>query len=256
MSMPKRAEEGMAGVDRLQPTPLYHQIFLQLRGEIESGQRAMGARLPTEQELSENFSVSRITARRALDELAQAGLVARKQRVGTIVTFEPPAKPIEGNIDQAMESLIAFGRATQVKLIELETVPAMPPVSDILHVEEGAALLRAVRIRWTEGDPLGHYVSHVPASLGVKLTRAALNKTPMLALIKEAGIKIGAADQVITATLADASLASLLQVDIGSPLLRVSRTVYDTGKRPIQYIQAHFRPDRYQIRLDLHSVTF
>ena len=254
--MAKRAEERLVGVDRQQPVPLYHQIFLQLRGEIESGQRSTGSRLPTEQELSESFRVSRITARRALDELAQAGLVARKQRVGTIVTFEPPAKPIEGDIDQAMESLIAFGRATQVKLIELETVPAAAPVSDILQVAIGLPLRRAVRVRWSDGEPFGHYVSHVPAALGVKLSRAALAKTPMLALIQNAGIKIGAADQVITATLSDAALATLLHVDIGSPLLRVSRTVYDAGKRPIQYIQAHFRPDRYQIRLDLHRVTF
>jgi len=254
--MAKRAAEGLAGVDRLQPVPLYHQIFLQFRGEIESGQRATGSRLPTEQELSESFGVSRITARRALDELAQVGLVARKQRVGTIVTFEPPAKPIEGDIDQAMESLIAFGRATQVKLIELETVPAAAPVSDMLRVAIGAPLKRAVRVRWSEGEPFGHYVSHVPEALGVKLTPAALAKTPMLALIQEAGIRIGAADQVITASLADATLASLLRVDMGSPLLRVSRTVYDSDRRPIQYIQAHFRPDRYQIRLDLHRVTF
>lgn len=255
--MSRRTEEGSAGVDRLQPVPLYHQIFLQLRGEIDSGQRAFGSRLPTEQELSESFGVSRITARRALDELAQAGLVARKQRVGTIVTFRPPAKPIEGDIDQAMESLIAFGRATQVKLIELETVTAAPPISDILQVDPGSPLLRVVRVRWRDDEPLSHYISHVPAALGIKLTRRALNsnKTPMLALIKDAGIKIGAADQIITATLADATLASLLRVDIGSPLLRVSRTVYDSDKRPIQYIQAHFRPDRYQIRLDLHRVT-
>jgi GntR family transcriptional regulator len=254
--MAKRAEEGIAGVDRLQPVPLYHQIFLQLRGEIESGQRGTGSRLPTEQELSQNFGVSRITARRALDELAQIGLVARKQRIGTIVTFQPPAKPIEGDIDQAMESLIAFGRATQVKLIELDTVPAAPPISEILDVPVGTLLRRAVRIRWSDGEPFGHYLSHVPDALGVKLTRATLAKTPMLALIKEAGIRIGAADQVITATLADAGLAAMLRVDIGSPLLRVSRIVYDTDKRPIQNIQAHFRPDRYQIRLDLHRVTF
>ncbi|WP_336962753.1 GntR family transcriptional regulator [Sphingobium aquiterrae] len=252
--MPKQAREVTTGVDRFQPIPLYHQIFLQLRGEIASGQRAVGSRLPTEQELSESFGVSRITARRALDELAQAGLVARKQRVGTIVTFQPPAKPIEGDIDQAMESLIAFGRNTQVKLIELETVAAAPPMSVILDVEPGADLVRAVRVRWQDDVPLGHYETHVPGALGVNLTRAALSKTPMLALIKEAGISIGAAHQTITATLADVALASLLQVDMGSALLRVSRTVYDKGKRPIQHIQAHFRPDRYQIRLDLHGV--
>src|SRR3546814_14873050 len=78
--MPRRVEDGTTGVDRLQPVPLYHQIFLQLRGEIATGERAVGSRLPTEQELSESFVVSRITARRSLDELAQAGLVARNLR--------------------------------------------------------------------------------------------------------------------------------------------------------------------------------
>ncbi|MFA6117442.1 MAG: GntR family transcriptional regulator [Sphingomonas sp.] len=253
--MPRRVEELVSGVDRFQPVPLYHQIFLQLRGEIASGQRAVGSRLPTEQQLSQTFGVSRITARRALDELAQAGLVARKQRIGTIVTSHPAAKPIEGDIDQAMESLIAFGRNTQVRLIELETVPAAPPMSELLDVEPDADLVRAVRVRWQDDAPLGHYVTHVPAALGVNLTAESLSKTPMLALIREAGIRIGAADQIITATLADAALASLLQVDMGSALLRVSRTVFDPGKRPIQHIQAHFRPDRYQIRLDLHGVS-
>lgn len=253
--MARRIEDAATGVDRFQPVPLYHQIFLQLRGEIATGERAVGSRLPTEQELSESFGVSRITARRALDELANAGLVARKQRVGTIVTFQPAAKPIEGDIDQAMESLLAFGRNTQVKLIDLETVAAAAPMTETLAVEPGTELVRAVRVRWQDDAPLGHYVTHVPAALGVNLTPAALGKTPMLALIKEAGIRIGAADQIITAALADAGLAAALEVDIGSALLRVSRTVYDADKRPIQHIQAHFRPDRYQIRLDLHGVA-
>lgn len=252
--MARRADD-MGGVDRLQPVPLYHQIFLQLRGEIATGERATGSRLPTEQALSEHFGVSRITARRALDELAQAGLVARKQRIGTIVTYQPTAKPIEGDIDQAMESLIAFGRNTQVRLMELETIAAAAPMTDLLSVAPGTALVRAVRVRWHDDAPLGHYVTHVPATLGVNLTPESLGDTPMLALIKQAGIRIGAADQVITATLADATLAAALAIDMGAALLRVSRTVFDMDKRPIQHIQAHFRPDRYQIRLDLHGVT-
>ncbi len=91
-SMAKRAEESMSGVDRLQPVPLYHQIFLQLRGEIESGERVTGSRLPTEQELSEGFGVSRITARRVLADLAVQRFVDRKRRVGTTVIFHSPVK--------------------------------------------------------------------------------------------------------------------------------------------------------------------
>lgn len=252
--MTQRVPDPMAIMGRNRPVPLYHQIFLQLHAEILSGVRGPGSRLPTEQQLSASFNVSRITARRALDELAQAGLVARKQRIGTVVTFQAATRPLEGDIDQALESLIAFGRNTRVQLIALETVKASPPMTQLLQVEPSTPLVRAVRVRWQDDLPLGHFVTHVPSALGINLTRTSLKKTPMLALIKEAGIKIGAAEQTVSATLADAQLADHLGVDMGSALIKVGRIVFDSEKRPVQHIQAHFRPDRYQIRLDLNRV--
>lgn len=247
-----RNDETVA-IDRMQAVPLYHQIFLQLREEITSGERAFGSRLPTEQELSAQFSVSRITARRALDELAENHLVERKRRVGTHVVFRSPAKPLQGNIEQALESLLNFGRATQVKLLEVDKVPARPPIDEALEVPVDTIVLRVVRVRWLDGQPLGHFVSFIPAEVGAHMTRAKLKSTPMLTLIEEAGVRIGSANQTISATLADASLSASLHVDIGSPILRVSRTVLDVDGRPVQHILAQFRPDRYQIRLDLGS---
>lgn len=244
---------GKAGVDRGQAVPLYHQIFLQLREEITSGERAFGSRLPTEQELTKEYAVSRITARRALEELADHQLVERKRRVGTHVIFRSPARPIHGNIEQALESLRNFGRATQVKLLEVDTVSARPPIDEALDLPTGAELLRVVRTRWLDDEPLGHFVSYIPSDLGKAMTRASLKTTPMLTLLEQAGAKIGAAHQTISATLADAAVSASLQVDIGSPILRVSRTVFDVNERPVQHILAQFRPDRYQIRLDLNS---
>ncbi|MCB2062312.1 MAG: GntR family transcriptional regulator [Novosphingobium sp.] len=248
----KNSEEAVA-VDREQAVPLYHQIFLRLREEITSGERAFGSRLPTEQVLSEQFGVSRITARRALDELAENRFVERKRRVGTTVIFRPPAKPFQGNINQALDSLLNFGRSTKVKLLEVDMVPVRPPIDEALHVPSGTKMLRVVRIRLFDGEPVGHYVSYIPSDVATAMTRAKLKSTPMLTLIEEAGVKIGGAHQTISATLADASLSSILQVEIGSPILRVSRTVEDKNGRPVQHILAQFRPDKYQIRLDLNS---
>jgi len=247
---PASSDEG--SVDRLQAVPLYPQIFMQLKEEIISGERAFGSRMPTEQELAEHYKVSRITARRALHELAQTNLVKRARRVGTSVIFQSPAKPIEGSLEQALDSLISFGRNTQVQVLELDKVPAKPPISEVMDVEPGTLLLRAERLRWLDKEPLSHLISYIPADLGVKLNRTRLKSTPMLSLISEAGIKIGGARQTISASIADAPLARLLNVDIGSPILRVSRTVVDVNNKPIQHIHAQFRPDRYQIRLDLH----
>lgn len=248
-----RTRVEIGAVDRMQAAPLYHQIFLQLREEITSGERPLGSRMPTEQELVEQFSVSRITARRALDELAENGLVERKRRVGTTVVFTPPVAPIEGSMDRALEGLLNFGRSTQVRLLELETVPASAPIAEALSIPAGSPVVRVVRVRELEGRPLGHFISFIPDGLGVTLTRASLRSTPMLSLIEDAGVHIGAATQTISATLADVTLSSALDVDIGSPILRVSRTVFDTDHRPVQHLLAQFRPDRYQIKLDLNS---
>lgn len=245
--------EETGAIDRLQAVPLYHQIFLQLREEITSGERAYGSRMPTEQELSAQFGVSRITARRALDELADNQLVERRRRVGTHVIFRSPAKPFQGNIEQALESLLNFGRATQVRLVEVGEVSARPPIDEALEVAADTMVLRVVRVRWLDGQPLGHFVSFIPADIGKHMTREKLKSTPILTLIEDAGVQIGSAYQTISATLADATLSGALAVDIGSPILRVSRTVLDVNKRPVQHILAQFRPDRYQIRLDLSS---
>lgn len=249
----KSSKDEAGAIDRLQAVPLYHQIFLQLREEITSGERAYGSRMPTEQELSVQFGVSRITARRALDELAENQLVERRRRVGTHVIFRPPAKPLQGNIEQALESLLNFGRATQVRLLEVGEVAARPPIDEALELPGGSPVLRVVRVRWLDGQPLGHFVSWIPADIGKRMTRSKLKSTPMLTLIEQAGVQIGSANQTISATLADATVSASLNVDIGSPILRVSRTVLDVDKRPVQHILAQFRPDRYQIRLDLSS---
>lgn len=240
---------------RAQAVPLYHQIFLQLREEITSGERAYGSRMPTEQELSAQFGVSRITARRVLDELALNKLVERRRRVGTHVIFRSPVKPFRGSIEQALESLRTFGRSTQVKMLEIDTVPAPGLIADALELPEDAIVVRVTRDRWLDGTPIGHFISYVPEALGKHMTRAKLKSTPMLTLIEEAGVEIGAASQTISATLADAAIAASLQVDIGSPILRVSRTVRDGTGRPVQHILAQFRPDRYQIRIDLQSLV-
>jgi GntR family transcriptional regulator len=241
------------GVAKSLPVPLYHQIYLLLRDEIVSGLRPHGTLVPTEQELSRIFGVSRITTRRALDELAQNRLVARKRRVGTRVIFQPPSPPIEASIEQSLESLLTFGRATKVKLVELAEEEATAPITNSLNLKARDRVIRAVRVRLLDNQPLGCVVSYVPARLGVTFTRAELESTPILGLLERAGQKIGTAAQTISATSADAALASMLDVEIRAPILRIGRTVFNPAGEPILFTLAQYRSDRYQIRLDLHS---
>jgi GntR family transcriptional regulator len=242
-------------VDRDTAIPLYHQIYLQLRDEILSGQRFYGSAMPTEQEVSAMFDVSRITARRALTELAEQNFVARKRRLGTRVTFQSPAKPLEANIDQAVDSLLVFGRSTKVKVLEIVEEEAAPAIASAMKLQSGARIIRAVRLRFLEATPLGYIVSYVPADFAKTITRRNLEQKPILQLLDEAGCKAAQAQQTIGAMIADQGLSQMLEMESRAALLRISRTVFDAAERPFLLTFAHYRADRFNIRLDLQGVA-
>jgi GntR family transcriptional regulator len=248
-----------AGIGRDDAIPLYHQIFLGLRDEILSGRRPFGAAVPTEHELIAHYGVSRITARRALDELAAHALVERRRRVGTRVIFKAPATPIEANIDQAIESLIAFGRDTQVRVISLDEQPADVAVAAQLGLAEGATTVRALRIRYLNQTPLGAVESYVPAHFAGALTRERLTAAPLLEIVRAAGHTIGGGTQTISAIAADPSLAALLETDPRAPIIQIERVVHNRGGTPLLFTIARYRGDRYRLVLDLqggpHSAT-
>jgi len=95
--------------------PLYHQVYLILRNKILTGEYGFGALLPSEQETSETFGVSRITAKRALNDLAGDGLVLRERGRGTKVVFHAPTPPVKANVEGLLENLLAMGLETEVR---------------------------------------------------------------------------------------------------------------------------------------------
>lgn len=250
-TMMKMTHKSDGDLDRSAAIPLYHQIFLQMRDEILGGQRGFGSTLPTEQDMAGMYAVSRITARRALAELAQHHFVARKRRVGTTVIFRPPAKPFEANIDQAVDTLLEFGQATTVRVLSVGKEAASPTVAEAMGVASGQPLVRAVRVRYRDGAAIGYVVSYVPASLGRHMTPAELRRTPILRLIQNAGQRLGKATQTIAAIPADSAICHPLGVEPRSAILRITRTTYDPSGKPILLTIAHYRSDRYQLRIDL-----
>jgi GntR family transcriptional regulator len=237
------------------PMPLYHRLYVILRDRIASGTYAEGSVLPSELELTAAFRVSRITAKRALDELATEGLVERVRGRGTTVTDRAAsllgARPITASIDGLLENLNAIGRETSVEVIEFGYVPAPDFVRARLELEPNARAQRAVRVRSLDGDPLSQSTTYVPERIGRAYGAEDLATTPIIDLIERAGVVVGAAEQSISATLADSLVASRLKVGVGAPLLLMKRCVKDTSGKPAQYIEILYRPDRFEYRMSL-----
>ncbi len=251
---PARSTTALGRIDSRLPTPLYHQIYILLREKILDGVYADNDLVPTEQELTRRFDVSRITAKRALDELAAEGLVIRRRGKGTTVASRVAVPAVDANISGLLENLLMMGLKTKVDIVDFGYEPAADDVAHALDLAVGAAVQRAVRVRSLDGAPLSFTTSYVPAALGRTYGRKDLAAKPLLELLERAGVLIGSADQSIGAVRADAAVAPRLGVRVGSPLLSVTRTVFDQHGRPVEYIAILYRPDRYQYRMKLTRV--
>jgi GntR family transcriptional regulator len=249
----RSAVEAEHSIMRADAVPLYHQIFLALRDDIVSGRTPFGAAMPTEFELAAKYAVSRITARRALLELADKGFVERKRRTGTRVVFRSPTAPIEANLEHALEALVAFGRNTRVRVLHVDERPADAEVADTLRISEGSPVICSERIRYLNREPLGHIVSHVPKQFAAQVTRAALETTPILELLRDSGLKIAGGRQTVSALTAEPSLAAALQLEPRSVILRIERVVTDPDGVPLLRTIAQYRADRYRVSVDLHG---
>jgi GntR family transcriptional regulator len=243
-----------AKVQRESALPLYHQIFAALRDEILSGALPFGASLPTEFEISDRFGVSRITARRAMQELTESGLVERRRRVGTRVIHKAKSIGSGDDRDRTIDTLIAFGRETVVKLIEYGRVPASVEVAAALELEPGTEIVRALRLRSVGSEPLGMIESVLPLEAAELVSAERLSQAPLLEILRASGQPIVAGQQVISSVGAGLALAGQLGLEPQAPVLRVERLLRTVGDKPIARTVAQYRGDRYRLALDLEAV--
>ncbi|MDP6644621.1 MAG: GntR family transcriptional regulator [Rhodospirillales bacterium] len=232
-------------------TPLYHQIFLILRGKILDNTYPPRSLVPNEKQIMEMYDVSRITAKRALNELADAKYVVRERGKGTRVRDQLPDAPLEIQSDDLIESMYQMGLQTEAEVLEFSYIKAPSHIAIHLNCDTGDIVQMAVRVRSYKGKPFSYIVSYVPEATGNNYSREDLNKTPLFQLIERQGIKLTRAQHSVNAVLADPTVAPLLGVDIGSPLLSVNKLIFDQDDKPVEYLADLYRPDRYNYKVNL-----
>lgn len=238
------------------PLPKYHSVYLVLRERLRDG--VYDDRVPGELELMEQFNVSRVTVRKALENLAAEGWIERTAGRGTRRLHPPAGDPKTAkstpHFAGLLDNIVAASLATTVKVFEYEMVRPPVSVADALQLEGGGDVLRVVRVRRMHGAPLSHITTWVPQALAKGLGRRQLGRKPMLVLMEESGIEIGRATQTISARQADAVVAERLDLALGSALLSVTRLVYDIHERPVLWLQGLYCPERYEYKMELSRV--
>jgi GntR family transcriptional regulator len=229
--------------------PLYYQLENVLREKITSGAFESGDRLPTESELIEEYGVSRITVRQALQALSEDGLIERKQGRGTVVAARKSRKKrFTGTIHLtgSLDELIEMGMDTPVKVLEMNRVEADQHEAELLEIKIDTPIYRLKRLRLNEGKPFGLIINYLPENIGSELTMAELSSGALLHTMEtKLGLHLDNAIQQIHAELADPYVAKLLDVRVGTALLSIERTVYTDENKPVEYVHTLYRSDLY-----------
>lgn len=238
-------------IDPNQVVPLYHQIYLILREQILEG-RFESAPLPGELMLAEQFKVSRVTMRRALQDLVKEGLIARGRGKGTFV--KPRRETQRSNApSQSMNdaSSVSMDGGAMVDVMEVARVTAMSDVSEHLRLAPREQVQKIVRVLSVRGQPMGHFTTYIPESVARIFSRRELQVRPLTELLEESGIELGNSTQALSARLADSHVAGALEVPVGAPLVAVSKMLYSQTGKPVCLVRALYRPDRYEYRMEM-----
>jgi GntR family transcriptional regulator len=227
-------------------TPLYRVVADRIRRTILAGSIAPGDAIPSEHQLMDAHAVSRITVRRALDELTRKGLVERRQGRASRVRRLEGMRPLAGEQQGDIKNLMALADATEVRLVETGHRPLPDDIAAALGLTAGTSAFFCRRVRLHNGSPFCASAAWVPREFAGEMTDQALVRLPMLSLMAAAGAHPVRTDQAISAVAAGPDDAARLEVEERSPLLEVTRVLHDEDDRAIQHLTLRFRSDRYR----------
>ena len=251
------SESQLKTLEKDNPTPLYFRLYNLLKNAILDGTIENGAQMPTEQQLAETFAVSRITAKRAMDELAAENMVDRRRGKGTHVTYEYKPQPVKAPLIGMLQEIESMARHTEVKVIECKKLLPPGDIRDALGLPNKEKALHLVRVRSRDGQPFGYYASWT-TGLKKTVSKRDFKQSTRLEIFRKQGLKISHVTQTISAAAATPELAEQLNTKTGAPLIslvRESFTSVSQGEKLVDYLHVYYHPDRFQYRMDLDLDT-
>ena len=237
----------------LATTSLYESCATALNREIETGALRPGQRLPSERSLGDALGFTRLTVRRALQELAQRGLLEPDERRGWQVR--------SGQVSDSLSTLMGFTQMAQMRglvatsrILSLDYREATFDESEELRIAPGAPMLDLARLRLLDDRPTAIERMRMPTSR-LRWPDEFDFTGSVYAALESQGITPTVADAYVDVVDATETEAALLGVATGRGLLRMNCVTTDTDGTSISLETSMYHPDRYRFRAILHKRT-
>lgn len=233
-------------VDPASPIPLYHQVEIDLRHLIATGQLKPSMPLPSKVSGGKAYGVGRHTMRMALSRLAADRLISRKAGRGTIITA--PENSRRFYLDRSFTRQLAdMGLIPGTQLIEARTGIFDASAPEAFRERVGESYLRLVRLRLGDGQPIGLQDAIIPLVLCPGLEGYDFSQRSLYdVLASDYDLMIMSITHTVSASAATAHQAHLLGIPSGAPLLKVQTDSYVSPSTAIEHTVSFYRSDRYE----------
>lgn len=238
-------------IDAKSSKPLYEQIKDYLLDRIQAGELVPGARIPSERVLAERFSVSRLTANKAVKELERAGIVYAQVGKGTFISPALYQQQLN-HLTSFTDEMLSRGYAASSRVLSARALDAPDHIARILDVPPGARLIELRRVRMADDEPMALETANIVAAVCPNLLDGHdfAHESLYQVLRRDYGVTLMYAEQTLEARFPSHEEARLLGIKVMVPVLSMTRVAYTDEKNAIEYVQSAYRGDRYKF----HSV--
>jgi len=227
--------------------PAYKRIQRAIRRRIEIGELKPGDVVDSERELAKLHSVSLMTARHALADLAQEGVVERRHGAGTFVA---PPQILFNKLLSYSEQMSSVGLPARSRIVSSSIVNREHEIAARFGLSPTSPLVRIERVRYAGDEPVALEVCYVSDDECHPLLNAPLEKASLFTTLeRECDIELAYADEEVDATNADQRIAKLLNIPNGSPLLRIRQLIFSTKGRATVYMLGLYRSGRHTLKI-------
>ncbi|MFC7618937.1 GntR family transcriptional regulator [Microlunatus sp. GCM10028923] len=234
-------------LDRSAAEPLYLQLSRAIERAIATGELADGDRLENELSLTDRLGVSRPTARQAIQELVNKGLLVRKRGVGTQVVRSRFSR--DERLSSLFDDLVEAGKTPTTRLLDFRVGPLPAEIAQRVSLPADEPYLQLRRLRLADDLPLAVLANYLPAR--IELDPADLERYGLYPCLRRAGVNLKLAHQRVGARLASEDEADLLGAMPPLACLTADRLAYDDSGRLVEYGRHIYHAARYSIRSSL-----
>lgn len=228
----------------------YLRVQRELTNQIRNGVYPENSKLPTERELCEQFGVSRITIRQALQNMENEGVIVRQQGRGTFV------KP--RRIEQRLSSIYSFSEELRkqnitpgTRMLSMITIPAQGNIQQALDLGEGVPVRAICRLRLANETPYAYETSYIPLALLNDATADEIALNGLYNTLRRcSGTVVDKATEVFEAVIAPQFIVDLLGRKGVLSAMQLERTAYCAG-RPVEYCESFVLGDKYRFHITL-----